>query len=68
LKKFVPLTVSVKVGPAAVAEAGLRLVIVGTGTVTVTWAAVEALPTVLATVMLLVPGPAIRFAGTKPVT
>jgi hypothetical protein len=67
LKKSVPLTVSVKAGPPAVAEAGLRLVIVGTGTATVTWTALEALPTVLATVMLAVPGAAIRFAGTTPV-
>jgi hypothetical protein len=68
LKKFVPLTVRVKAGPAAVANTGLRLVIVGTGAVTVTWTALEAPPTVLATVMLPAPGPAIRVAGTRPVS
>jgi hypothetical protein len=67
LKKSVPLTVSVKAGPPAVAEAGLRLVIVGTGTATVTWTALEALPTVFATVMLAVPGTVIRVEGTTPV-
>jgi hypothetical protein len=67
LKKSVPLTVRVKAAPPAVAEAGLRLVIVGTGTAIVTWTALEALPTVLATVMLPVPGAAIRVEGTTPV-
>jgi hypothetical protein len=41
-KKSVPFTVSVKSGPVAAAEVGLRLVMVGVGTLMVNVAAAEA--------------------------
>jgi hypothetical protein len=63
--KFVPFTVSVKPGPPAVAEFGFRLVIVGPLIVKVDPA--EVTPDSV-TVMVTVPGAAIRLAGTAAVT
>lgn len=60
--KFVPLMVSVKSSPPAIAEAGLRLVMAGAGGLTVKVAAGETPPVVL-TVTLAVPTLAIRLDG-----
>ena len=67
LRKFVPFTVSVKPAPPAVAEAGVRLVIVGVGATTGNVAAPEGLPMMFATVMLALPTAAIRLAVTVAV-
>ena len=58
--KFAPLTVSVKAAPPAVADAGLRLVMVGGGGMMVKDALLEA----PLTVTLAAPAVAIRLAGT----
>ena len=61
--KLVPLIVKVNAAPPAVAELGLRLVIVGTPGLMVKVAPAEAPPAVV-TVTLAVPGTAIKAAGT----
>jgi len=65
-KKPVPLTVSVKAAPPAVAEAGLRLVMVSEGLI---WKGNELETTLpgLTTVTLALPAVAIKFAGTAAV-
>jgi hypothetical protein len=68
LRKFVPFTVSVNAAPPAVAELGLRLVMVGVGMVIENVVAVDALPPLLVTVTLALPTPAIRLAATVAVT
>jgi hypothetical protein len=68
LRKFVPFTVSVKPAPPAVAEFGLRLVMLGVGMVIENVAAVDAVPPVLVTVTLALPALAIRPADTAAVT
>jgi hypothetical protein len=65
--KFVPLIVKVKAAPPAVAEAGLRLVIVGGGGLMVNVAPAE-VPPVVVTVTFAVPAFAIRLAGTAAVS
>jgi hypothetical protein len=65
--KFVPFTVSVKALPPTYALAGLRLVIVGAGGLTVK-AALWLAPLTLLTVMLAVPAVAIKLAGTAAIT
>jgi hypothetical protein len=67
LRKFVPFTVSVKAGPPAPVAAGLRLVMVGVGTVMEKLVAVDALPPVFVTVMPALPPLAIRLAETAAV-
>jgi hypothetical protein len=67
-KKSVPFTVSVKVGPVAAAEVGLRLVMVGVGTLMVNVAAPEAPLRGFVAVTLALPGLAISVAGTVAVT
>ena len=62
-RKPVPFTVSVKAGPPAVAEMGLRLVMVR-GLIWKDSALEVTLPR-LTTVTLALPGVAIKFAGTK---
>ncbi len=66
-RKFVPLTVSVNAAPPAVAEAGLRVVIVGVGTLIANVAAAERLPPEFAAVTFTLPTLAIRPAGTAAV-
>ena len=61
--KLAPLTVSMKSAPPAVADAGLRLVMVGGGAVMVKDALLEA----PLTVTVAVPAVAIRLAGTAAV-
>jgi len=65
--KFVPLTVRVKAAPPAVAELGLRLVIVGGGGLMVNVAPAD-VPIAVVTVTLTVPAVAIRLAGTAAVS
>jgi hypothetical protein len=67
LRKLVPFTVSVKAGPPAPVAAGLRLVMVGVGTVTGKLVAVDGLPPVFVTVMPALPPLAIRLAETEAV-
>jgi hypothetical protein len=65
--KFVPLIVRVKAAPPAVAELGLRLVMVGGGRLMVNVAPAD-VPPVVVTVTLAVPIVAIRLAGTLAVS
>jgi hypothetical protein len=65
--KFVPVTVSVKAAPAAVAELGESIVTVGIPTLTVKDAADE-VPPASVTVTLIVPPPAMSLAGTAAVS
>jgi hypothetical protein len=65
--KCVPLTVSLKAAPPAVAELGLRLVMVGGGRLMVNVAPADVPPVVVA-VTLAVPTVAIRLAGTLAVS
>ncbi len=67
LMKFVPFTVSVKPAPPAVAEVGVRLLIVGVGTIILKPDDVDALPPAFATVILALPELAISPAGTAAV-
>ncbi len=67
VRKLVPFTVKVNAAPPAVADVGLRLVMVGVGAFTGNAAAVEGLPPVLSAVMLALPTVAIRLAGTAAV-
>ena len=62
-----PLTVSLKAAPPAVAELGLKLVMVGGGGMIVNVDPFE-VPAVVVTVMLAVPAVAIRLAGTAAVS
>jgi hypothetical protein len=63
----VPLTVSVKAGPPAVAEVGLRLVITGAAALIVKVAAADELPPGFFTTTLALPADAIRLAGAAAV-
>lgn len=65
--KLRPLIVMVKAALPATAREGLRLVRTGAGGLTIKLAPGETPPTVL-TVMLAVPGLAIRLAGTAAVS
>lgn len=65
--KFLPLTVRRNAAPPAVAELGLKLVIVGSGGLMVNVAAAEVPPAVV-TVTLAVPTVEIRLAGTEAVS
>ncbi len=67
VRKLVPLTVRVKSEPPAVAEAGLRLLIVGVGPVMGNVTAVDGVPPVFTAVMLAFPTVAIKLAGTVAV-
>jgi hypothetical protein len=62
-----PFTVSVKPGPPAVAELGLRFEIEGVGALTVKVSALVVAPPGFWTVMLAEPGEAIRLEGTDAV-
>jgi hypothetical protein len=64
--KFVPLIVSVKFAPPAVAVFGLRLAIVGAGGPTIKATASEA-SLAVATLIFAIPALAIRAAGTAAV-
>jgi hypothetical protein len=64
--KFAPFTVNVNPGPPAVAELGLRLLIVGGGRLIENVAGAE-IPEAVVMVMLAVPALAIRLAGTLAV-
>jgi hypothetical protein len=66
-RKPVPLTVSVKAGPPAVAEVGLRLVITGAAGLIVKVAAADEAPPGFITTTLATPAAEIRFAGTAAV-
>ncbi len=66
-RKFVPLTVSVNAAPPAVAEIGLRLVMVGVGAVSGNAIAADGLPPVLIAVIFALPALAIKLAGTAAV-
>ncbi len=66
-RKLVPFTVKTNPAPPVAAEAGLRLVIAGVGTLIGSIAAVEGFPPVFTTVMLAFPALAIKLAGTAAV-
>jgi hypothetical protein len=66
-RKLVPFTVSVKVAPPAIAEAGLRPVMTGVGATTVNVTAADGLPLVFVTVMFALPALAMKLAGTDAV-
>ncbi len=68
VRKLVPFTVKAKAAPPAVAEVGLRLVMIGVGTLIGSIEAVEGLPPVFTTVMLAFPALAIKLAGTAAVS
>ncbi len=59
-----PFTVNVNAAPPAVADDGLRLVMVEVGAVIGNATALDGLPPVLTAVMLALPALAIRLAGT----
>ncbi len=63
----VPFTVSVKAGPPAVAEVGLRLVITGAAALIVNVVGADELPPGFVTTTLALPTAAIRLAGTEAV-
>src|ERR1039458_869341 len=65
--KLVPVTVRLKAAPPAVADLGLRLVIVGAPGLMVKVAAFD-VPPVVVTVNLAVPGAAMSLAGTGAVS
>jgi hypothetical protein len=67
-RKLAPLTVRVKSDPPAFADAGLRPLMVGVGMLIGNVVTVEALPPLFVTVILALPGLAIRLAGTAAVT
>jgi hypothetical protein len=67
VRKLTPFTVNVKAAPPAVADAGLKLVIVGVGTLIGSITAVEGLPPAFTAVMLALVALAIKVAGTVAV-
>ncbi len=68
VRKLVPFTVKVNAAPPAVAEVGLRLVMLGVGALIGNAAGADGLPTELAAVMLALPALAIKLAGTAAVS
>jgi hypothetical protein len=65
--KFLPVTVSVKSGPPAMADAGASPLTIGAEAVMVTVAELESSPLALSTVTAKAPGSASRDAGTDAV-
>ena len=67
-RKLVPFTVRVNAGPPAIAEVGLKPVIVGVGALTGNGADADGFPPALSAVMLTLLALAIRLAGTDAVS